>query len=145
MCYVLLLSTTSDEDLARLNTELVRFERELPAIADVAKLRHPHRWYVGSKSGCSCTFRHALDANIGFGEPEDWCPEEPDNLAATLFLMAVIRRLVESGESLDCVNAWHHQAPAPAAETSLDVDLSKITDREFRFFENHCFSFTTTA
>lgn len=141
MCYVLLLSTTSDKDLRTYNNDLVRFTRELPSIADVEKLNYAHCWYIGSKSVCSCTFRHLYSIELGFGEPVDWYEEEPEDIVATLQLVALIRSLLESGESVDCVDAWEHQNMHPIAETDLEVDLSKIMDWEFRFFENHHFIF----
>jgi hypothetical protein len=141
MCYVLLLSTTSVEDLSQQNTELVRFTTELPAIAEVAVLQHANRWYVGSKTGCSCTFRHLYSVELGFGEPVDWFEEDPEGIEATLSLIALIRRLVGRGEEVDCVDAWEHQAMHAVAGAVLDVDLSAVSDRQFRFFENHHFRF----
>ena len=41
MCYVLLLSTTSNEDLTVHNNELVRFSRDLPSIPEVSNLKYP--------------------------------------------------------------------------------------------------------
>jgi hypothetical protein len=141
MCYTLLLSTTSIEDLNAQSNEFVRFSRELPSIADVKALEHPNRWYVGSKSGCSCTFRHLYSIELGFGEPVDWYPEESEEIEATLQLIGIIRKLIESGESVDCVDAWEHQNMHPVAKATLEVDLCKVSDQEFRFFENHHFKF----
>ena len=73
MCYSLYLSTSSSEDLAGHNSELLRLARldgTEPEGADL--LRNQERWYVGSKSGCSCTFRHLFSVELGFGEPVDW-------------------------------------------------------------------------
>lgn len=141
MCYTLLLSTTSVEDLSAQSNELVRFSREFPLIADATKLKHPNRWYVGSKSGCSCTFRHLYSIELGFGEPVDWYPEEPEEIEATLQLICIIRRILESGESVDCIDVWEHQNMHPGAETALEVDLCKVSDQEFRFFESYHFEF----
>jgi len=141
MCYVLLLSTTSDEDLAAHNTELVRFSRDVRSISDVSKLKYPHQWYVGSRSGCSCSFRHLYSVDLGFGEPADWYEEEPQDIEATLQIISIIRALVAGGESVDCINAWEHQGMLPGPASELDVELGALTDREFRFFENHHFTF----
>ena len=141
MCYVVLLSTTSSVDLGADSSELVKFERELPQGAAIDRLLYPHRWYVGSKSGCSCTFRHLLSTELGFGAPEEWYPEEPDEIAATLELVRVVRRLVEEGERVDCVDAWEHADPSLVSAASRTVDLARISDEEFRFFENHHFVF----
>jgi hypothetical protein len=141
MCYVLLLSTTSDADLTTFNSDALRFTKELPDIADVAKLEFPHRWYVGSRSGCSCGFRHLYSIELGFGEPVDWFEEQPEDVEATLELIRVIRELSDRGEGVDCVDAWDHREMQPVAETTLEVDLANVSDTQFRLFENHHFIF----
>ena len=141
MCYVVLLSTTSSVDLGAESTELVHYERELPEIVGADWLLYPNRWYLGSKAGCSCTFRHLLSTDLGFGAPVDWYPEEPDELAATLEVIRVIRRLVENGDRVDCVDSWGHPEMSSVPAASRTVDLDGITDEEFRFFENHHFVF----
>jgi|SRR5262245_54395680 len=141
MCYSLLLSTTSNRDLAAHNNELVRFSRDLPTIDAVSDLKHPHKWYVGSRSGCSCSFRHLYSVELGFGEPVRWYEEESDDIEATLQVIAIIRELVAGGESVDCIDAW----PTETASTNeLIVPLATVSDREFRFFENYHFIFTET-
>ncbi len=145
MCYVVLLSTTSDADLARHNSEFLRFERELPGCAAVAALRYPNRWYVGSKSGCSCTFRHLHSTELGFGPPVDWYPEEADEIAGTLAFVAVVREIVEAGARVDCVDAWTKEAGTNTAGERLEVDLGEVGDADFRFFEDRHFDFVDTA
>ena len=142
MCYTLLLSTTSPEDLSVHNTDLVRFTKDLPQIAEVAVLKHEHKWYVGSKSGCSCSFRHLYSIELGFGEPVQWYKEEPEDIDATLQVIQIIREIVARGESVDCVDAWPRQETASAVTRQRDVDLSSMKDSEFRFFENHHFTFS---
>ncbi len=142
MCYTLLLSTTSPEDLSVHNTDLVRFTKDLPQIAEVAALTYEHKWYVGSKSGCSCSFRHLYSIELGFGEPVEWYKEEPEDIDATLQTIQLIREVVAKGESVDCVDTWPRQEMKSAATSELDVDLSSIKDREFRFFENYHFTFS---
>ncbi len=142
MCYVLLLSTSSDRNLAEFNTELMRFSEELPTIADAESLRYRHKWYIGSKSGCSCTFRHLCSTELGFGAPVDWCPEDPEEIAATARVISIIRKLVENGESVDCIDAWEHHRGSAVAATLMQVDLARIDDGQFRFFENHHFVFS---
>lgn len=145
MCYVLLLSTTSAEDLTVHNGELVRFMKDLPQIAEVADLSYPNRWYIGSRSGCSCSFRHLHTIELGFGEPVAWYKEEPEDIEATIQVIQIIRELVVKGESVDCIDAWEHQEMYPVAKARLNVDLSSISNREFRFFENHHFTFGSTT
>ncbi len=145
MCYTLLLSTTSPEDLTVRNTQLVRFTKELPQIAEAAALTYEHKWYVGSKSGCSCSFRHLYSIELGFGEPVEWYKEEPEDIDATLQVIQLIREVVARGESVDCVDAWPSQEMQPAAIRKLNVDLSSIKNSEFRFFENHHFTFSNAG
>jgi hypothetical protein len=145
MCYILLLSTTSAEDLAVHNNELVRFTKELPLIAEVADLKHENKWYIGSKSGCSCTFRHLHSIELGFSEPVAWYKEKPEDIEATAQLIRIIRELVVKGENVDCIDAWEHQEMYPATKGGLNVDLSSLKDSEFRFFENHHFTFSSAT
>lgn len=144
MCYMTLLSTTSVADLSLRNNEIVRFSAELPGIPEQKYLAFPRKWFVGSQSGCSCSFRHlcAGSIDLGFGEPEDWFPEEASDIEATRQVATVIRALVESGESVDCVDAWAHgQLDAPPLEAQINVSLADVSDTSFRFFENHRFTF----
>ena len=141
MCYVIVLSTTSTGDLARYNSDRLRFSREVPDEAAVEALHYPHQWYVGSKSGCSCTFRHLHSTELGFGPPVDWYPEEGDEIAATLEFIAVVRALVEAGERVDCVDVWSGETGAHDFGETLAVDLSNVADADFRFFEAHHFDF----
>lgn len=143
-----LLSTTSDADLALGNNEIMQFSRELPGIPEETYLRHRHRWYIGSKTGCSCEFRHlhVNSVELGFGLPQDWFPEEPSDIEATLQVAAVIRALVDKGESVDCVDAWSNgQEFAEPLAGDLEVNLSAVSNEQFRFFENHRFTFIHAA
>ena len=86
MCYMAIVSTTSEADLTTLNTPLVQFSRNVNAIPEAALLRYPNKWFLGSKDGCSCAFRH-LDQNatdLGFSEPVDWWEEDQEDIDATL-------------------------------------------------------------
>jgi hypothetical protein len=143
MCNELMLSTTSEEDLTAHNNELVQFSAELRAIADVSSLKYPRKWYIGSRSGCSCSFRHWLRDNgePEFGEPEDWREENPADIAATLQVIAIIRGLVVQQESVDCLDVWNPQEALPTVTNQREVALGAVSDREFRFFENYHFTF----
>jgi len=72
MCYAVYLSTDLATDFSERNTDLLRFKRVDDSIADpcTALLEFPNQWYVGSKSECSCTFRHLHTSavELGFGE-----------------------------------------------------------------------------
>lgn len=140
MCYVVFLSTSDPGDLTVNNTHLMRFGLELGSEPASELLAHPFRWFVGSRSICSCGFRHLTAPELGFNAPEEWFPEEPEDLEATAQFIAVVRALFAAGQQVDCVDAWSQTGAAQIK--SLDVSISAVQDSEFRFFENHRFSFT---
>ena len=140
MCYVVLLSTSSPDDLSVYNTELVRYARDHEDEPSRELLENSHRWYVGSKTGCSCGFRHVTTADLGFSLPENWMPEDNEDIEATREFFTLVRKLAAGGAAVDCVSAWYG---TPAAEIRrMDVPLSTIQDGEFRFFENYRFVFS---
>jgi hypothetical protein len=140
MCYELYLSTSSSEDLAEHNSELLRFERQEPSRNEIAGvLLNPQKWFVGSKSGCSCTFRHLAGGDPGFDEPQDWSPEEEDNVRATAELYRVIASLVQSGDKVDCLDIWSETKTADVK--MIAVSLGVVPEKAFRFFENYHFVF----
>ena len=139
MCYALYLSTTSKKDLAALNSDMVRFERLSDDEGHASVLKYPEKWYVGSKSGCSCNFRHLTSVELGFGEPLDWYPEEEDDIQATAELFKVIFRLVSEGNQVDCLDFWEGMERGEVK--TLAVDLRTVPEKAFRFFENHQFVF----
>jgi hypothetical protein len=140
MCYLLYLSTTSHEDLTGHNSGLISFQRlEINDDLRLSILRNQEKWFVGSKSGCSCTFRHLSAVDLGFGEPQDWYFEEADPLLATAELYRVIARLAASGHQVDCLDLWEG-----AAETDIKtarVNLHAVSEKAFRLFENYHFVF----
>lgn len=141
MCYSLYLSTNSSADLTRYNSELLKFKRlDAAEPAALIILRHRQRWYVGSKSGCSCALRHLPSVELGFGEPVAWYPEDADELRATAELYRVIARLVSAGHQVDCLDLW---AGADLQAISEQVvDLEAVSESAFRLFENYHFVFT---
>ena len=149
MCYSLYLSTNSSEDLTRYNSELLNFKRLDPAEnAGLLILRHRQRWYVGSKSACSCTFRHLPSVELGFGEPVDWYPEDADELRATAELYRVITGLVSAGHLVDCLDIWEGAGAGPRDQvirlktiSEKVVNLDAVSETSFRLFENYHFVF----
>ena len=139
MCYALILSTTSSEDLSQYNCEEIRFDQAVPEHLLVDRLLYPSKWYVGSRTGCSCAFRHLYEPDLGFGVPEDWFPEEEADIQATQIFVRLVRSLLAKGESVDCIDSWDGKSETPFAR--LTVNLSQIRDEEFRFIENHHFDF----
>ena len=140
MCYLLYLSTSSSEDLTRNNSDLINFQRlEITEDARLSLLRNQEKWFVGSKSGCSCTFRHLFSVELGFGEPQDWFPEDEDQLRATAALYQVIARLVGAGNRVDCLDIW--QGADEADIRTKVVSLNAVSEKAFRLFENYHFVF----
>ncbi|MBI4908815.1 MAG: hypothetical protein HY820_34660 [Acidobacteria bacterium] len=139
MCYVVYLSTSCADDLSVHNTELLRLRQEENPEAASGVLRYAHRWYVGSKAGCSCSFRHVTEAELGFGLPQDWMPEDAEDIAATAEFFRLARGLMESGHSVDCVDAWTGTAAVDIRH--MGVELGRLPEGEFRFFENYHFEF----
>jgi len=103
-------------------------------------LEFQHRWTVGSKSGCGCTFRHLTSVELGFGEPVDWYPEDEDELEATRQLYTVIFLLAEEGDGVDCIDRWEG-AKVDDIKT-LVVPLEAVSRQTFRLFENYRFRFS---
>jgi hypothetical protein len=52
--------------------------------------------------------------------------------------------MVENGELVDCIDVWDHKEMCPVSEEEVEVDLSIISNEEFRFFENHHFVFKSS-
>lgn len=141
MCYRVYISTDSSEDLARRNSEFVRFEKVNDSSTDpcIQLLDFPNQWYVGSKSGCSCTFRHLVSVSTGleFSEPEDWHKEEQDALDATRELYSTLAFLLSSGYKVDLVDRW--EGSKPENITVIDVSLDDVSEKAFWMFEDHKF------
>ena len=142
MCYALLLSTTSNEDLSQHDSEEIRFTRTIADHLSADRLLYSNRWYVGSRTGCSCSFRHLYQPDLGFGVPEDWFPEEAADVQATQLFIRLVRELLAQGEHVDCIDAWEGNSEMPFSR--LPVNLGQIRDEEFRFFENHHFDFSAS-
>jgi hypothetical protein len=145
MCYSLYLSTSSPENLTRYNSELVRFEPLDKADSagvdgdSLRALRNSHVWFVGSKAGCSCTFRHVVEDSVDFREPEDWCPEEEDEVKATIELYRAIASLRAAGHQVDCLDLW---VDTPADQIrEKPVNLAAVPEKAFRLLEMYHFVF----
>lgn len=139
MCYAIYLSTDLEDDLSKFNTALVRFEHVDVRSPVITSLEYIHKWYVASKSGCSCTFRHLTSVELGFGAPVDWYEEEENEIAATLTFIKVIRKLINRGAKVDCIDIWYGTEPSDIQVKR--VKLMDIKDEQFRFFENYHFLF----
>ncbi len=80
-----------------------------------------------------------LSIELGFGEPEEWYPEDEDKLQATVELYRVIAPLVSEGYQVDCLDIWEGAVVADL-KTKV-VDLNAVSERAFRLFENYHFIF----
>jgi hypothetical protein len=139
MCYSLYLSTNSNQDLKKYNDSQISFKKIDKEDEIVQLLKNENKWFVGSSSGCSCTFRYLSDDSLEFGEPEDWMPEEKEEIEATLKLYEVIYKLIADGYSVECINTWEDIKSSDIKTLELEID--KISAKEFRLFENHLFKF----
>ena len=139
MCYSIYLSTTSDVDFSREDSDLLNFCKIAADDPFRSMLLYDHQWYVGSKSGCSCTFRHLYSVDLGFGEPVEWYPEDEDEIAATLLFVSIVRSIIKRGHKVDCIDAWHGSTKKDIHVKKVNLD--EINDDQFRFFENHHFHF----
>lgn len=147
MCYMTIVSTTSNLDLTEFNTGDVVFDREMPGIPEELLLQYDNKWYLGSSQGCSCGFRHLMSANfkdLGFAEPEDWFPENKEDIEATLKLVNIFKTILSDGSKLECIDAWASDNPqGPNISGQVDVDLSQIPEAAFRFIENYQHEFSS--
>ena len=141
MCYLVYISTDFEGDLSQHDAALIRFAKDFadtdPAVLDL--LQYKHLWFVGSKAGCSCTFRHLLSIELGFGEPVEWFPEEEDEIEATKLFYDVVSDLISARHKVDCIQIW-----AGTKEDQIKrftVDMNSVSRDAFRFFENHHFIF----
>jgi hypothetical protein len=148
MCYMIVVSTDSEKDLTSLNSGLMRFSRDMPAVPRIAFLQYRYRWCLESRDGCGCGFRHLDHVNLelGFCEPEDWWPESAEDIAATLEAVAAFKTILADGARLDCIDAWtsNDMELEPLAGTD-SVALTAMEAASFRFFEGHRFELTTTS
>lgn len=141
MCYAVYLSTTCDADLTAWGNELCRLEKNVfPEDQEILDLlQHPHQWFVTRYGGCSCHFRHLVNHPDlpDFGPPEDWAPEDPDDIESTAAAYDIFKRLVEDGFDLDVVSVWSGCEADEVAK--LDVRMADVPRDSFRFIENTMF------
>lgn len=146
MCYMTVISTTSDRDLSEFNSALMQYSRELPGIPEEKFLCYPNKWFLGSQHQCSCGFRHLDRQNkdLGFAEPVEWWPEEPEDIEATKQVVKSFHALLGEGAKLDCVDAWSSDEkadPQLAGEEIINFSVTPVSS--FRFFEGHRFEFSS--
>jgi hypothetical protein len=129
VCYLVYFSTTSSEDLTAVVSPHFHVRHTDDAVA--ARLAHPQRYFLECRfGGCSCHFRHA-DADLGFGEPEEWYSEDEDDLEPTAAFYDLLLKLRRDGHEVDLFSIFEG---TPVDELSeIRVDLAGIKRSEFRF------------
>jgi hypothetical protein len=141
MCYMVYMSTDCADDLSQQSSDLVRFERLTAESSSPCPsiLKHEHKWFIGSKSECSCTFRHLYyqSVELGFGEPEDWFQEEPDAIQATCQLYRILKGLVQRGHQVELLDCWTEEENDAAP---IDVSMAEVSAEQFRLFEGYLFT-----
>lgn len=142
MCYLLYLSTDSQQDLTKYNNKLIKFEKVIGKDEELPQqlLSYSNIWYVGSSTGCSCGFRHLMYPEFGFSEPVDWYEEDEEDIEATKQIYQIFKELLLAGNKVECVDKWAG-VDSKNIETK-DVSLSQVSCREFRFIENYKFRLT---
>jgi len=146
MCYILYLSTASSEDLGQLPHDAFIFQK--PDVSDSVEalglLRYPHKWLLLCRyGGCSCHFRHVADGSpeMAFAPPQDWAPEDADDIESTQAVYDLISELVKNGHKVDLVDIFSEVPPAGLKD--LRVDIGGVPRDAFRFFENYRFDFVS--
>ena len=142
MCMFTIIGTDSNEDLGIYNTDLMVFKKVEEEVKEVKWLTHKNVWFLTDKhESCSCGFRNVEAPNIeilGFGKPEEWSPEDENDIEATHQAYSVIKHLVESGYSVESVSAWADSNPEIK---ELSVNLKEIDIEKFRFFDGYLFKY----
>ena len=146
MCYLTVLSTNSNQDLSEYNSDLVSFCSEYNKLKENNFLEYKNKWFIARKGeSCSCGFRYVERWNIealGFSEPEDWSPEDPEDIKATHEIVNVILQLLESGEKVDSVTSWQDEAnPMQELLGNIKINISEIGIERFRFFDDYRFDY----
>jgi len=146
MCYMTVISTNSDRDLSEFNSALVQYSRDLPGIPEEKFLHYSNKWFLGSQHQCSCGFRHLDQRNkdLGFAEPVEWWPEEPEDIEATKQVFSSFKVLIEEGAKVDCVDVWaSDEKNDPQLAGEEIINFLVIPASSFRFFEGHRFEFSS--
>ncbi|MCO5297850.1 MAG: hypothetical protein M9921_13440 [Fimbriimonadaceae bacterium] len=151
MCFSIYLSTTSTEDLAKPESELIQLETikgwvpepltdEDDSVLD--RLNYPNKWCLVSRyGGCSCGYRHLCSgSDFDFGPPEDWCPEDDDDIESTQAAYDLFARLLVEGHQVDVLDVW--TGTSAEAITTMVVRLCEVPRDHFRFFEGVRFEFS---
>src|SRR5579862_3037159 len=102
MCYLIHVSTSSTEDFSQLPTDLYRFEHANQQCDEepLKLLKHSNKWFLSCRyGGCSCHYRHleCVGRDPESGPPEDWFPEDDDDIESTAAVYDVFARVIAEG------------------------------------------------
>ena len=143
MCYIIHLSTTSEEDLSKLPTDnyfIARADKGKDA-AHLTHLAHPQKWFLMcGYGGCSCHFRHwdvQSDEDRNFSAPEDWYPEDAEDIEDTAAVYDLLARLLAEGHRVDLLDSWNGDDLDQIK--TLEVSLARTPRSAFRFFSGYRF------
>ncbi len=144
MCYYTYISTTSARDLTACGTDRIGFQPLSSHEDDVTaarRLGHEHKWFVAWMGGCSCGLRYhdprlnPHDPQV-FDEPQEWCPEDPEDIENTKRLYRVLAGLVADGDAVDCLSVdIGGEDPWRIAE--IAVDLGTVSEAAFRLLSGY--------
>lgn len=149
MCSTIYFSTTSDEDLGAIPSDLFSLHRKTVESdrPQIELLSHSNIWHLRSYSGgCSCHFRHVLTAHSEedfvpeFSAPDEWILDEPHVIEATGAIYDVFKSLSDQGHLVDLVDRWSDSS-LEEIET-VEVSFAQVSRDQFRFFDNYRFVFT---
>ena len=149
MCNIVHISTTGPEDLSQAPECGWLLSAPDPSEYPDSQglLRFPHKWYLqGRYGGCSCHFRHTIYSEAQpptFGVPEDWYPEDPENIEDTGRVYELLTRLVREGHRVDVLDSWNGEWTGDKTEDveTVTVKVSELCREEFRFFEGYRLDF----
>ena len=142
MCYGIYISTDTSERLDKFNSKSVKFENLTASNGDpcTVLLDFPNKRYIGSRTGCSCSFRHLSSIELGFSDPVDWYEEDKEDIDATIELYSTLNNLLSARYHVDLIDPWNGARPEDII--TITVSFDDVSSTAFRLFENHKFKLT---
>lgn len=138
MCFELCLSTTSPLDLSTFNSSEAFFEPiEKEENKQNLKYAFKYRLATWAPGCCSCHFRifeEYMINELNFEQLKEWYKEEPDdmNVNNTVWLLSIIKRLIEAGHNVDTYVAQGYMFHDPITDKRvIHVDKSDIDNFAF--------------
>ena len=114
-------------------------------------LSYSNNWYLSGKyGGCSCHFRHTeggyhpttkQTSMPYFSIPEDWSPEDPEDVESTAAFYDALVQIVNTGYQVEILDAW--SGTKPTRIRTIPISLTKVPRDKFRFFNGFRFILET--